>query len=116
MGTLDVIVKVGDDLRQDRLVLNIFQIAQKEWKQKELNIPLTLYSVLPTGKSEGLIEVVPNAITTASIAKSSTGKAIFSGETDLMSQAIQIFQVWFPHRPWGHKRLFEVSSSRLAIK
>lgn len=74
MGTLEVIVKVGDDLRQDRLVLNVFRIAQKAWKEKGLDIPLTLYSVLPTGKSEGLIEVVANAVTTASIAKSSTGE------------------------------------------
>jgi phosphatidylinositol-4,5-bisphosphate 3-kinase len=62
-----VIFKAGDDMRQDQLVLSIFGLMEKMWHTDKLELPLQLYRCIATSPMTGILEVVPNAVTTADI-------------------------------------------------
>ena len=65
--------KAGDDLRQDTLTLQMIQIMDKLWKQNGLDMQMSPYGCLSTGTNEGLIEIVPDCVTTADIHRSAAG-------------------------------------------
>ncbi|DBA04048.1 TPA: hypothetical protein N0F65_009395 [Lagenidium giganteum] len=62
-----VIFKSGDDLRQDQLVLQILRVMDDLWREAGLNLCLSPYACISTGDELGLIEVVDQAETLASI-------------------------------------------------
>jgi len=68
-----IIFKTGDDLRQDSLTIALLREMDNSWKQEGIDCHLLLYSVLPTGKNQGIIEVVPNSRTNATIQKKYAG-------------------------------------------
>jgi len=72
---ISVIFKVGDDLRQDALTLQIIRIFDKIWKHEGLDLLLKPYGCIATGDEIGMIEVVKNADTTANINKAAGGTA-----------------------------------------
>ena len=47
------IYKIGDDLRQDQLVLQMIALMDKLLKQENLDLKLTPYKVIATGTKEG---------------------------------------------------------------
>lgn len=63
------IMKVGDDLRQDQLTLQMFALMDKLWLANGLDLKMSAYRVIETGMECGMIEVVPNAQTNAQIQK-----------------------------------------------
>ncbi|RLN71370.1 hypothetical protein BBJ28_00019094 [Nothophytophthora sp. Chile5] len=62
-----VIFKSGDDLRQDQLVLQILRVMDDLWREAGLELCLSPYACISTGDEIGLIEVVGDAETLASI-------------------------------------------------
>ncbi|KAH0502175.1 Phosphatidylinositol 4,5-bisphosphate 3-kinase catalytic subunit delta isoform [Microtus ochrogaster] len=66
-GTVGIIFKNGDDLRQDMLTLQMIQLMDVLWKQEGLDLRMTPYGCLPTGDRTGLIEVVLHSDTIANI-------------------------------------------------
>lgn len=65
IGELDkyeVIYKVGDDLRQDAIVLQMVKVMNDIWLRNNLDLRVITYRVLPTGKNRGLIELVQNCV------------------------------------------------------
>lgn len=70
---ISVLFKFGDDLRQDALTLQMFTIMDRLWKREGMDLKMSLYKCLPTGPSMGMIEVVPEAETTARIQKEAGG-------------------------------------------
>lgn len=55
------IFKCGDDLRQDRNVVLMFKVMDYIWKSQGINFFMdeTLYEVIPTGPTSGLMQMVP---------------------------------------------------------
>lgn len=70
VATSAIIFKIGDDLRQDMLTLQIIKIVDALWRSEGLDMCMLAYSCLATGKNVGLIEVVNRAETITSIQKS----------------------------------------------
>ena len=70
-------MKDGDDVRQDTLVLQLFNIMQEIWEEAGIDIPLSptgpAYGCVSLGFEVGLIEVVNNCNTLAGIVKEVRG-------------------------------------------
>lgn len=52
--------KVGDDLRQDQLVVQIITLMNELLKNENVDLKLTPYKILATGSKEGAIQFIPN--------------------------------------------------------
>lgn len=68
VGSLDhlshfkVIVKTGDDLRQDQLVIMLIQLMDGLLKRAALNLCLTPYSIIAMSPTSGLVEFVDGSV------------------------------------------------------
>ncbi|WFD29728.1 phosphatidylinositol 3-kinase [Malassezia sp. CBS 17886] len=59
-STYTVIVKHGDDLRQDQLVIQLFTLMDRLMRNENLDLRITPYHVLATGPTDGLVQFVPS--------------------------------------------------------
>ncbi|XP_051787384.1 phosphatidylinositol 4,5-bisphosphate 3-kinase catalytic subunit delta isoform isoform X4 [Erpetoichthys calabaricus] len=66
-GSIGIIFKNGDDLRQDMLTLQMIKLMDVLWKQEGLDLRMIPYGCLSTGYKTGLIEVVIDSDTIANI-------------------------------------------------
>ncbi|XP_012237472.1 phosphatidylinositol 4-phosphate 3-kinase C2 domain-containing subunit beta isoform X1 [Bombus vosnesenskii] len=57
------IFKVGDDLQQDMLTLQMMRIMDKLWLKEGLDLKMVTFACVPTGYKRGMIEMVTNAET-----------------------------------------------------
>ncbi|KAH9597855.1 Phosphoinositide 3-kinase [Trypanosoma melophagium] len=73
------IFKVGDDLRQDLLTLQLLELMNSLWKSCGLHLHIIPYGCVATGEGVGMIEVVLNSDTIAHITrKDGCAQAAFS--------------------------------------
>ncbi|XP_051947750.1 phosphatidylinositol 4,5-bisphosphate 3-kinase catalytic subunit gamma isoform isoform X2 [Xyrauchen texanus] len=70
-----IIFKHGDDLRQDMLIIQTLKVMDSIWQEKGLDLNLVPYGCISTGFNIGMIEIVRNAVTIASVQKSQGGMA-----------------------------------------
>lgn len=70
-----IIFKVGDDLRQDMLVIQTLVVMASIWQQegKPLDLHLVPYGCISTGHNTGMIEIVRDAVTIAAIHREAGG-------------------------------------------
>ena len=68
-----VIVKAGEDLRQEQLAMQLITQFYDIFQEAKLNLWLRPYEIIATGKECGLIECVPDAVSIDSIKKSMPG-------------------------------------------
>ena len=62
-----ILVKIGDDLRQDMLTIQMLRIMEKLWLENGLDLHLVPYGCISTGFEEGIIEIIQNAVTVCNI-------------------------------------------------
>lgn len=62
-----LMLKVGDDLRQDALIIQLLRVMDVIWKKEGLDMKMMLYDCVSTGNERGLLQVVQNSSTLASI-------------------------------------------------
>ncbi|XP_072134877.1 phosphatidylinositol 4-phosphate 3-kinase C2 domain-containing subunit beta [Mobula birostris] len=60
---IDIIVKTGDDLRQDMLTLQMIHIMNKIWIQEGLDMRMIFFKCTSTGWERGMVELIPHAET-----------------------------------------------------
>lgn len=82
---IKMMIKVNDDLRQDMITMQILNVMHQLWEKEGLNMRMKTYSVLATGDNEGIIEIVPNAVTISSIQKQK-GKLKGVYQNDIISE------------------------------
>lgn len=73
---LRLIVKSGDDLRQEQFAMQLISQIDQIFKKKKLNIWLKPYEILATGKDCGLIEFLPDAMSIDAYKKKSPNKTL----------------------------------------
>ena len=82
MGSLDhlshfkVIVKTGDDLRQDQLVIMLIQLMDGLLKRAALNLCLTPYSIIAMSPTSGLVEFVDGSMPISQILSKYNGSIL----------------------------------------
>lgn len=59
-GKYPLMFKIGDDLRQDQLVIQIINLMDQLLKNENVDLRLTPYKILATSPVAGLIQFVPN--------------------------------------------------------
>ncbi|RVE42898.1 hypothetical protein evm_012453 [Chilo suppressalis] len=59
--------KVGDDLRQDALVLQVIKVMDSLWLKAGLDLRMVTFEALPTSNKRGMIEIVSEAETLRAI-------------------------------------------------
>lgn len=72
-GKCRVIFKSGDDLRQDQLVMQMFNLMDSLLKNVNLDLKLLTYGILATGPADGLMEFVSGSIAISAIMKQYNG-------------------------------------------
>nr|CCC92378.1 unnamed protein product [Trypanosoma congolense IL3000] len=68
-----LLFKVGDDVRQDQLVVQLIHLIDTMLRQDGLDLCLCPYRVIATGPTEGLVELIPNVVTLQSVQRDITG-------------------------------------------
>ncbi|EPY26748.1 phosphatidylinositol-4,5-bisphosphate 3-kinase [Strigomonas culicis] len=80
-----VIFKSGDDLRQDLLTLQLLELMDTIWKANGLDLHIIPYGCISTGEGVGMIEVVLNSDTLASITRKDGGAQAAFSEQPLLN-------------------------------
>jgi CRP-like cAMP-binding protein len=69
-----LMLKVGDDLRQDALVMQLLRVMNLLWANEGFDMQMMLYDCVSTGDERGLLQVVTNAATIGNILLHATDK------------------------------------------
>lgn len=72
-----VMFKMGDDLRQDQLTLQMLTHMNNLWHEQSLEMMMSIYNCVSTGDNIGMLQVVPNSTTIASITATPSKKGLF---------------------------------------
>lgn len=66
---VDFMIKNGDDLRQDQLVMQVIAMCDRILKNENVDLELVTFRVLATDTREGIVEFVPDCMTLYDIQK-----------------------------------------------
>lgn len=86
---INTIFKIGDDLRQDILTIQLLHVMDRVWKENNLNLHLIPYKCVATGPCQGFIEIVRDSKTLADIHKSEGGGALGALKEKVLSNWLQ---------------------------
>jgi phosphatidylinositol-4,5-bisphosphate 3-kinase len=82
-----LMLKVGDDLRQDALIIQLLRVMDVVWKKEGLDMNMMLYDCVSTGNERGLLQVVLNSSTLASIILDKTDQVATKKSADAVGKA-----------------------------
>ncbi|KAJ8249138.1 hypothetical protein GJAV_G00231570 [Gymnothorax javanicus] len=60
---VNIMVKVGEDMRQEMLAVQMMRIMDRVWLQEGLDLRIVNFSCISTGKDQGMVELVPDSET-----------------------------------------------------
>ncbi|GMM52860.1 1-phosphatidylinositol 4-kinase [Starmerella bacillaris] len=93
---MSVIVKTGDDLRQEALASQLIQRAAQIWRSKNVAAWVRRMQILITGANTGLVETITNALSVHSIKKALTTAQVSEGaDPRSIAQLNQHFEAKF---------------------
>jgi len=106
-GPVMVMHKVGDDLRQDALTLQMMNIMDRLWQSEGLDLSMSIYGCVATGDEQGMLQIVQNSDTISNVQKGAGG-AVGAFKLDPIAN-------WFkenkpPDLPWDELVLTFVKS------
>lgn len=81
LSCFKVMVKTGDDLRQDQLIMMMIQLMDRVLKRAALDLCLTPYSILATSPTSGLVEFVEGSIPISQILSQHNGSILHFFQT-----------------------------------
>ncbi|KAG3072352.1 hypothetical protein PI125_g22539 [Phytophthora idaei] len=61
--------KAGDDVRQDCLTLQLIRLMDEMWREEGLDLAMEPYKCVATSPMTGILQIVPNSVTTADVHK-----------------------------------------------
>lgn len=64
-----VMFKAGDDVRQDSVTLQLIRLMDEMWRDEGLDLAMEPYKCVATSPMTGILEIVPNSVTTADVHK-----------------------------------------------
>lgn len=119
---LVLMLKVGDDLRQDALVLQLLRVMNLLWEKEGLDMQMQLYDCISTGDERGLLQVVGDATTVGSIMlhatdkkKKEQGQAVKSGSLfRKLASAMKALGDFTVIREWIHEQAVEAAGGENA--
>ncbi|TFY82621.1 hypothetical protein EWM64_g1386 [Hericium alpestre] len=76
---LSVIVKTGDDLRQEQLAVQLIQEFKRIWQEENCQCWVRYFRILITGGSSGLVETITDAVSIHSIKKAEYARRLAEG-------------------------------------
>ena len=76
---VSVIVKTGDDLRQEAFACQLIGVCSKIWAEHNVDVWVKDMRILVTGETSGLIETITNAVSLHSLKRSLTLASITAG-------------------------------------
>ncbi|KAK5174761.1 Phosphatidylinositol 4-kinase pik1alpha (PI4-kinase)(PtdIns-4-kinase) [Saxophila tyrrhenica] len=76
---ISVIVKTGDDLRQEAFACQLIGVCSKIWSEHNIDVWVKTMRILVTGESSGLIETITSAVSLHSLKRSLTLASITAG-------------------------------------
>lgn len=76
-----LMLKVGDDLRQDALIMQLLRVMSDLWKKEGLDMQMMLYDCISTGNERGLLQIVGNANT--------LGKCIYVDSSSTVCEVLE---------------------------
>ncbi|QIX00475.1 hypothetical protein AMS68_005992 [Peltaster fructicola] len=77
---ISVILKTGDDLRQEAFACQLINICSKIWAEHDVDVWVKQMRILVTGESSGLIETITNAVSLHSLKRSLTLASTATGD------------------------------------
>ena len=89
-SAVQILLKRGDDLRQDTLTLAMLTIIDRLWKLEGLDLLVTPYDVISTGNEVGVVEVVGNAATFAQIVAETGGAGGWKAARKLWEKDVMV--------------------------
>ncbi|KAM9480748.1 phosphatidylinositol 4-phosphate 3-kinase C2 domain-containing subunit alpha isoform 1-T3 [Clarias gariepinus] len=60
---INVMFKVGEDMRQDMLALQMIRVMDRIWLQEGLDLRIVNFKCISTGRDKGMVELVPSSET-----------------------------------------------------
>ncbi|KAK3105512.1 Phosphatidylinositol 4-kinase pik1alpha (PI4-kinase)(PtdIns-4-kinase), partial [Teratosphaeriaceae sp. CCFEE 6253] len=76
---ISVIVKTGDDLRQEAFACQLIAVCSKIWAEHDVDVWVKQMRILITGETSGLIETITNAVSLHSLKRSLTLATLAAG-------------------------------------
>ena len=92
LKNISFIFKIGDDLRQDKLVIQMLKIFDDIWQKNGLNLQMTTYTVVPTEQDTGILEYVQDAETVCKIQMAESCKNSIHDSFNWMQKATSAFK------------------------